>query len=415
LYETPVAEGADRDWRVDADTGAQYPFDLTVAEIQSMTFAQLPIKIEHTEKGFETGDEVGRVTDGCVDPITGYTACKFVLHDTVAGRTIRRLIENNSLDSLSLGHLYHAIDGRVEAQEVSVCFKGARSGTRLYKELADYEAFKSKTAAIMVEASLAIEPTAEPGTDAEPIADAADNSASLDLTQILEIATKNLDSGVADQLYLQVSNMASMVSASNQVQGQQRTAIAELTEKTSMMEKAQVDLVAENELAARNIVDTMNALLKEYAGSEVNTISNVGNEAAMHKNCANSIGVLASALNGRKMMSTVMNSSEMIRAKAVKEMKEALFPAAPAIWKPEQGAPAPPAPPIHATHAIQASSRGGAGDEPAAKRSRFFGLSQGQQNALSNMSEFASNGDTALLPGMLPTGFAGFKAPAYGL
>jgi hypothetical protein len=95
LYESPTADDGERDWRIDSESGEQFPFDLTVSEIKNMAIEGVPIKLEHAEKGFERGDEVGRVIEVSVHPVSGYTACKFQLHDTIAGPCAVRLVWNS--------------------------------------------------------------------------------------------------------------------------------------------------------------------------------------------------------------------------------------------------------------------------------------------------------------------------------
>lgn len=51
LYETPTAEGKERDWRVDPTSGSEYLFDLTTNEILKMRFEGLPVKSERTHEG----------------------------------------------------------------------------------------------------------------------------------------------------------------------------------------------------------------------------------------------------------------------------------------------------------------------------------------------------------------------------
>ena len=405
LYEKPTAVGGARDWRVDPNTGATYPFDLTVAELKNMKITGVPIKIEHTEKGFETGDEVGRVTDACVNSKTGYTACKFALHDTLPGRTIRRLIENNSLDSLSLGHLYDRTDNSVEAQEVSVCFKGARCGTRVYKELSEYEEHKS----------IAMDSTPQPAAVAAEDANGkgaeveADDSNSLGLTELLTKCTDGMEESLATALFSKVADVCSQLGTSNKTGAQQQVAIAELTAVKASLEKEKETVTEMNSKKAKDCVSVMNALLAEYVGESSSSIPDSGDDASLLE-VAHRVPVLASALHSRKMVSAGANNSDAIRAKAVSQIKDALFPPMPAVW---QDNTAPAAGQAHQgnhgqhIHSIQASAQHTTQHAPPAKRSRLQGLTEGQQRALSEIGDYASNGDHPVTSEMFPPHFNG--------
>ena len=120
----------DTDIRVDAD-GREYPFSLTKAQVAEMDFVGLPIRLEHAERS--TVGAVGRVVDVAQDPTTRRTAVKFRLDDTPAGNAAAAFIERDHTRDLSLQHLYHHEDASVTPVEISLCVKGARPGSHIYK------------------------------------------------------------------------------------------------------------------------------------------------------------------------------------------------------------------------------------------------------------------------------------------
>jgi len=138
---------------------------------------------------------------------------------------------------------------------------------------------------------------------------------------------------------------------------------------------------------SRHYTTVMNALLAEYVG-ESSSISDSGDDASLLE-AAHRIPVLASALASRKMVNTLVSSNEAMRASLEKQIKNALYPSMPAVWQ-EKEAPAASAP---APQAVLASAHHTTQHEPPAKRSRFYGLTEGQQRALSEIGDFSANGD----------------------
>ena len=467
LYERPTPDGGSRDWRVDETTGSRFPYDLTRSEIAGMRLSGVPIKIEHAVgKAFAKGDEVGTVIDAATDPVTGYTACKFALHDTVSGRTIARLIRGGVLNSLSLGHEYDTSTGDVDAREVSVCFNGAREGTRLFKETSDFDRFKQKVVAsgrraalVSIAASLAttsppipvvmdtsvatgataptpVVPAAtqqqqqqqqrHPAADvpADPItqalsagatpsqvgAEVADGSAapvddaapSMDLPDLLEKVTANADETLATELYKQIAGLAEKMRAGEKTN-------ADLTsEKEKLVAKIK-DTEIKNKKEASNVVATMNALLEEFScGQSINCglEQNQAQEAVFA-----AVPVLASAIHAQKNRATE-NNFETMRAGLATEIRNALR--GPSPWKDDIAGGAPPVVP---SVAVNASVRTAGLTELAAdplesgrpaQRRRFdTGLTPGQQAILSNLGSFGDAG--RLTPDMMPTGYKGAK------
>jgi hypothetical protein len=416
LYETPTPDGGEREWVVDSTTGQPYPFDLTVSEIKNMAIVGVPIKIEHTMKGFEAGDEVGRVVDTCVDPKTGYTACKFELHDTGPGRVLRQLIDNKTVDSLSLGHLYHRDQKTVEAQEVSVCFKGARSGTRLYKQLADFDVLKAKytapdaetaettkTSGAMDATATDEKPIASPDVNTSAEAAPADGSLnSLDIIELLAKCTEGQPDELANALYSRVADISTQLSSSTKASEAQKASIAELTTMKTKLEKEKESASELNTKKAKECVNVMNALLAEYVGDS-SSISDSGDDASMLE-AAHRIPVLASALASRKMVNTLVSSNEAMRQTLERQIKNALGPTMPTVWQ----APDAHVAPSYMPQAVQASANHHTTQhEPPAKRSRFYGLSEGQQRALSDIGDFSANGDKPVTKQMFSNNFKG--------
>ncbi len=404
LYERPTPPGSARDWRVDPATGTAYPFDLTRDEISKMRLAGVPIKIEHAGgEAFARGDEVGRVVDSTTDPATGYTACKFALHDTVAGRTIARLIRSGNLDSLSLGHTYDTETGNVEAKEVSVCFNGAREGTRLFKESSEYDRFKSIVASGRSDMSAPptdsqIANTGAPappeGVDPAPVAtepspEVARGAEEMDLPSLLDQVTANADEKLATELYRQIANLAEKMRAGEKTN-------ADLLAEKEKLEKQVQDVSEANNKRASEVVATMNALLEEFAcGQSINC--GLEQKQAQEAVFA-AVPVLASAIHAQKHRATESNL-ESIRAGLAAEIRTALQ--GPSPWK-ETLEPAPAV-------AVNASARAATDPEThPAQRRRFAGFTPGQQNILSSLGSFGEGG--RLTPDMMPKGFKGTKA-----
>lgn len=423
LYERPTAEGQERDWRVDPATGATFPFDLTVAEIASMRFDDVPIKIEHTYEGFSSDDEVGRVREVVTDPETGYTAVRFALHDTVAGRTVARLVKRGTLNSLSLGHLYDPATKGVSPSEVSVCFNGARAGSCLYKEVDEFDRFKSRVQSriqsVMASAQ-EMPPTSDPAPTnpdktvaAAAAADTAGIAAALnapeqtpDLVSLLETCTQapGVDEKVATQLFQAVAEIVNDRKTQMDEQEKQRAVIAELEKQVSSISE-------KNKNEAEKIVATMNALLSEYVGEDVMIASGGDGDSAL-KEVAFQVPVLASALNAHKHANAKVDSLAALRAGLAADIKKALSP-----WKEETPASASAelAPVVavnasarHAQHAHQHAHAQHESERPA-KMGRFASLTPGQQRALQGFSSFGDGTAPRLTADMLPNNFNGVK------
>jgi hypothetical protein len=265
LYEAPTPDGGARDWRVDPATGKRFPFDLTVSELRTMKITGVPIRIEHAETGFKD-TTVGTVVDVCVHPRTGYTACKFELHDTVAGRTIRRMITNGSIDSLSLGHLYHHGQKQaMEAKEVSICFKGARSGTCIYKEAQEYDTFKAKAEMDPSSQAPVVPPAVAPDAGA-PFENPADDHSALELTDLLAACTEGKSDALSTALYSRVADLATQLGSANKVGAEQKANIDELTVLKSKLEKERENASDASSKKAKEVVSVMNALLARGKG-----------------------------------------------------------------------------------------------------------------------------------------------------
>ena len=395
LYESPVKATEARDWRVDPDSGARYPFDLTTSEIQTMNISGVPMKIEHTEDGFEEGDEVGRVTDVTVDPETGYSACKFRLHDTVAGRTVQRLIENGTLDSLSLGHLYDHRDGSVEAKEVSICFNGAREGTRLYKELSEYEQFKTRIDKMeAVEQEKKTSGASVMETDIAPSPAAVESApVELDITELLAKCTENVPERIANELYTQVANLASQLKTGTEEHKRQLAMIDDLKSNNEKYEDQIAKNAKKTQEESKKIVSVMNALLAEYCGSDADQISAALDDQTAQSEVFRAVPVLASALKGRKQENSSRDKDE-----AIKQIKAALFPPA---WEEKEK-------PV----AVNASARGRgeASDPSEGPNKRFAALTHGQRSALAGLNSFTNGGSMSVTADMLPQNFKGMPA-----
>jgi hypothetical protein len=361
-----------------------------------MKIKGVPIKIMHTYAGFETDNKVGRVVDTCVDPKTGYTACKFELFDTFAGRTIRRMIASDSLDSLSLGHLYHRKDKTVEAQEVSVCFKGARSGTRLYKQLSEYDTFKSKIAESMEAPQDPIAPQEPAAADAAAEPECAENT--MDITELLAKCTEGRDDALATAMYTKVADMATQLSSATKSGEAQRASIAELTQLKAKLEKERESASEANTKKAKECVATMNALMAEYVG-EPGNIANHGDDSSMYNDVGRALPVLASALASRKLVSNMVSNNEAMRAGLEQRIKAALGPTMPTVWQDKD--------PSESPQAVQASAHHTTQHDPPAKRSRFYGLTDGQQRALSEIGDYSSTGDRLVTKDMFSDHFKG--------
>ena len=421
VYESPTPDGAERDWRVDPQTGKTFPFDLSVSEIKGMNLRDIPMKIEHTIEGFDRGDEVGRVLESVTDPATGYTAIRFGLHDTLAGRTISRLIKSGTLDSLSLGHMYDTTGGTVTPSEVSVCFNGARSGSKLFKDNKKYQEIKSD---ILQKISQMDSKEVAPAAVNEPVPET--NGASpqsgndlvaaalgagttgtpndgattkpKDLVDLLESVTSvpGVDQTLATELFKQVADIVTeRKSHADQYEKQQRV-IAEL--------EKQVESISEkNKTDARKVADCMRALLAEYVGDVDFNPSSTDGDSVL-KEVAMQVPVLASALSAHKSASVKVDSLAALRTDLAAEIKKALSPSP---WKEEH------APEQRETRQVlvNASARERAPQqaERPNKQTRFAGLTPGQQAALSGFNSFGDGTAPRVTPDMLPSNFNGMK------
>ena len=136
VYENPRETTATVNWHFDEKSGQKIPLDLTKSQLSGMKLLNLPVRIEHQNRVEHKniyGNEVGRVTGVTTHPTTGKTDVTYLLHDNPAGFTAKTLIEQGTIRDLSLNHTYHPDSGRVEPVEISLCVKGARSGTHIYK------------------------------------------------------------------------------------------------------------------------------------------------------------------------------------------------------------------------------------------------------------------------------------------
>lgn len=421
VYETPTPDDQERDWRVDSATGNVFPFDLTVSEMKGMRLRDVPIKIEHTLEGFSADDEVGRVTDSVTDPTTGYTAIKFALHDTVAGRTVARLIRGGTLDSLSLGHMYDVASGSVTPSEVSVCFNGARSGSHLYKEMQNYDRLKTEvenklSQMASIEQQIAPAPDAEqpapvPATDAlatalggaaaptpEATAAAPPTEAPKDLADLLETVTSvpGVDQNLATELFRQVADIVSDRKQQAEQQEKQQRVIADL-------EKQVASISEKNKNDTAKVVACMNALLAEYVGENASISTAVDGDNALRE-VAMQVPVLASALNAHKSASVKVDSLASLRSGLAAEIKKALSPSP---WREEQ--PVVEQTPTRVLVNASARERAPQQAERPTKHTRFAGLTPGQQAALSGFSSFGDGTAPRLTPDMLPGNFNGMK------
>lgn len=369
-----------------------------------MRIEGVPIRLEHAEEGFETGDEVGRVTETCVHPKTGYAACKFVLHDTIAGRSTAELIKNNTLRSLSLGHDYDLSSGTTTAKEVSICFEGARNGTRLYKQLGDYEKIKkeimSATETAEVSTLAADAAVAEPvAVEAPaPTADAAQEQ-KLDLTGLLHMVCENQPTEIAEQLFAQVAGIAERVKS-----GDDKAKIAEekAIEMHKTIEKLQKEMETTNQDArqkAEECVKVFNALMKEYVGPTHSDIDyNPQAPQKAFESVAHSVPVLASALHRHQTVQAEQQNANL--TKLGNQIRQSLFsaPTEP-IWnKPAAHAAFPPA-----SVAVNASGRAaGAEEHHASKRYKSLVMSEKQMNIINGIGTDLD--DTRMPKEFIPAG-----------
>jgi hypothetical protein len=137
--------------------------------------------------------------------------------------------------------------------------------------------------------------------------------------------------------------------------------------------------------------------LAEYVGEASSSIS--GEDDASLLEVAHRIPVLASALASRKMVT----SNEALRVQMEQRIKAALGPTMPSLWTDPAAQLTEAAP-----QAVMASAQHHTTThEPPTKRSRFYGLSQGQQDALSDLGAFSANGDRPVTKDMFSSGFKG--------
>lgn len=403
LYETPTADGGERDWRLDPVSGEKYPFDLTLSEVKSMSIEGVPIRLEHVEEGFERGDEVGRVTEVCVHPVTGYTACKFTLHDTIAGRSTAELIKNDTLRSLSLGHDYDFSTGATTAKEVSICFEGARKGTHLYKQLKDYDEIKKEImstqqtmdAAAAPPAETSVEPAAAPAEEAAPVAaqEAPAAQEKLDLTGLLHKVCEGQPPEIAEQLFAQVAGIAERVKNGDESAKLAEEKALEMTKQIEALQQ-KVDLTnQEAKQKAEECVKVFNALMKEYVGPTHSEIAyNPDTPQKAFESVAHSVPVLASALHRHQTVQAEQQSANL--TKLGNQIRNSLFsaPTEP-IWKPAE--------PVAATVAVNASGRAAGGEEHhAPKRYKSLMMSEKQMSIINGIG--GDLDDTRMPKDLLP-------------
>lgn len=142
--------------------GTSYPFSLTKEQVLNMRFVDLPVCVEHAT----VNRKVGRVVDSAVDPRTGHAAVKFKFDDTAAGHAAARLVREGIARELSLHHQYFPDTERVKPVEVSVCFKGARKGSVIYKNK-EFEELKMASSAAPPPQEMPAPPIAVAASDAQ--------------------------------------------------------------------------------------------------------------------------------------------------------------------------------------------------------------------------------------------------------
>ena len=397
LYESPTPDGGDRDWRVDSATGREYPFDLTVSEVKNMKIEGVPIRLEHHEEGFERGDEVGRVVEVSTHPVTGHTACKFRLHDTIAGRTAADLIENDTLRSLSLGHEYDVTTGATKANEVSICFEGARKGSRVYKEIDEYEKIKKEnmsaanaqsepvvdapaTAAVSTPVETAPQEDAPVADDAAPVAPPP--AAERDLTDLLHEVAKGQPAEIAEQLFEQIATIAERVKSGDDAAKVAEQKMSEMRAQNEALQKqlknsdeAMKKVNAEAEQKAKEAVAVFNSLMKQYVGAThvpVDYDEKAPEDA--YKKVAHSVPVLASALHRHQTVQAEQQNATL--SKLGQQIRQSLFsaPSEP-IWS--QPAPQNQVVAVNASHRADAGEAG-----PSSKRFKSMPIMSERQMAL---------------------------------
>ena len=386
LYECPTADDGERDWRIDSESGEQFPFDLTVSEIKNMAIEGVPIKLEHAEKGFERGDEVGRVIEVSVHPVSGYTACKFQLHDTIAGRSATELIKKDTLKSLSLGHEYDPRSGATRAKEVSICFEGARKGSCLYKELGEYEKFRKEMATIedppTADLAAATPPPGGGGLQQADVSEPPNEEApALDLTSLLERVCANQPPEIAEQLYGQVAKVAERVKKGDEKNNAMNKTIEELQMKVEHTNE-------ESRQKAKECVNVFNALMKEYVGDTQDIAYDEGDQGKAFANVVKQVPVLASALH--RHHSVLKATQQTNIPQLAEQIKRALFcaPEGP-LWVPKEA-------PYTAAIDVKASHKRG-GEAYAGHQSKMAKMGSRMTSAQEKLISGIGSGDDTIV------------------
>ena len=286
----------------------------------------------------------------------------------------------------------------VNATEVSVCFNGARDGTRLYKHASEYDSIKINATAMDagMNADTQIKDTV--------VADAAGNYSDMNLSDLLQEATKNSDSEMSNHLFKRVADMAKTMQNSNSEEEKHRNQITELTQAKDELTLKMSQSEMTNKKKAEECVAVMNALMAEYVPGAHSTIP-VGStdDNATFRDIAYSVPILASALHGRRALNQATADARVSARNdalaEVRAMEASMKNRMPSVWDDKE---------IH----VKASSRAHARDEdePAAKRASpiFHGLSEGQRAALADIGSYQDTGDRqSVEPGMMPRGYKG--------
>ena len=366
---------------MDEATGKRFPFDLTKNELQGMQIVGLPIKIEHHQKGFEKGDEVGKVTRVFIDPDTGYTACKFDLFETIPGRVAARMINATAIGSLSLGHVVSRETGKVTAKEVSVCFEGARKGTHLYKKHTDFDDHIA-AAEIKVAASMDSTPAATtPAEAAAPTATPGDDVATMDLTSLLERVCANQPTEVSSKLFDEMSRVAERVDKGAKEREAMQLNITHLQGENAQLQSASVELKAQQDMKTKQAVATFQSLMAEYVSSDYNMKCGES-DADQAAHVLSQIPVLASALHRAKEITESRGAHEM--AVKMQAMRDNLRPR---LWEEARDEPVRKAPKMNDDIAVNASGRAAEPVSRTGNRLIAMGLSDVQRKMVDSLGD----------------------------
>ena len=222
---------------------------------------------------------MARVVDVARHPETGYTAVKFLFNDTPSGHAAKRLVDRSKITELSLGHKYYPDTGRAEPTEISLCFKGARTGTRIFKE-GEFDRLKSMSTADANVSNLATagkameapEPTKEV---TEPLANESVNAKEKvvsdggdSMENFLENISKNLPEKDRLKLWQTVGGMMETTE-------KYMDAAKKAEEKNKILEDAARAMSDNNNAVAANIVDVVYNLIEHYAGDTLPSVTEV--------------------------------------------------------------------------------------------------------------------------------------------